>query len=478
MTAGGCLQIHSNAHVVQQMALQRSCRPNLSASAAGYNALCALPRVASKKKALRSVRHKSLISYSANNDREESLEKPEANVTDTLANLSALLNDEEEARLKEEMEERTRKEKEDAAEARRQVGQEREANFRRTMDSILLKQKLQSSLRHLPDGNFADKLKTEVNYIESEPVDKAELQQDGFKDMERTMPIPKDTIKIPILAVPYVGLPGSEVRLNLYEPRWVTLFSKLLEGVSEERPGVLVSPSGKNRLDLSRNELMKGYEEGLELPNVIPGVGRMDESIFCGTNQFGLCYRGIDAKFAQYGTIMTIVEHDVLVDGRILGITAQGAQRFKVLRVLQMEPYAILEGTLVEDEEEDQDTVQQMEAELRPAFSKLLHSIEESDAGYMEALELKDLPESEPVDSFRLVDILLHATPKSGLRFLASTSATERAFYVKETINHMQRAVDLGLTPRICRLLSSLLGAGYIVLGGILITLALELLLG
>eukprot|EP00854_Cymbomonas_tetramitiformis_P024519 gene24519-29825_t len=105
---------------------------------------------------------------------------------------------------------------------------------------------------------------------------------------------------------------------------------------------------------------------------------------------------------------MTIVEHDVLVDGRILGITAQGAQRFKVLRVLQvyntfnlsplmapyvvtlgiscqsqkasvlpvaskMEPYAILEGTLVEDEEEDQDTVQQMEAELRPAFSKLLH---------------------------------------------------------------------------------------------------------
>jgi hypothetical protein len=70
------------------------------------------------------------------------------------------------------------------------------------------------------------------------------------------------------------------VRLNLFEPRWLILFAKLM---AEKMPLVLLG-TGENRINLARDKTVQAYEAGDdEAYDIVPGRGRMDETDFVGT---------------------------------------------------------------------------------------------------------------------------------------------------------------------------------------------------
>ena len=175
---------------------------------------------------------------------------------------------------------------------------------------------------------------------------------------------------IPIVPYPFVCMPGSQVRLNLFEPRWLMLFAKLLmqdvppaaaatatanaaitaaaaatpaaatpaatsasaasasptsaaatttppaprrlpplvlEGAIGEKPG---------RIDLSRIPQVRAYDSGEDSPqDFVPGFGRMDETPFVGTGTFGALYRRGDGRVAGVGTAMRLVGRCRLTPG-------------------------------------------------------------------------------------------------------------------------------------------------------------------
>ena len=155
---------------------------------------------------------------------------------------------------------------------------------------------------------------------------------------------------IPVVPYPFVCLPGSKVRLNLFEPRWLTLFAKLIasrdaadadaapnENANENAPLVLDGArEDGNRIDLSRNEMCRAYEAppGDDAPrfDVVPGAGRMDERDLVARGVFGALYRRPDGKVAGVGTAMRVAAHDVIIDGKLLSVYGEGDFRFKVLR--------------------------------------------------------------------------------------------------------------------------------------------------
>merc|ERR1711871_4458 len=135
--------------------------------------------------------------------------------------------------------------------------------------------------------------------------------------------------------------PGELITLVLFEPRWISLFSKLTsDGNSPNATGTLKSASGSNDASLDvgpQAKVLKWYEldpskkkekeelmESLQdyFPyywNVKPGYGRLDESPFVGTNRFAVIYKpfgfeeviGLQGKAAAVGTIAEIVATDV-----------------------------------------------------------------------------------------------------------------------------------------------------------------------
>ena len=172
---------------------------------------------------------------------------------------------------------------------------------------------------------------------------------------------------IPVVPYPFVCLPGSKVRLNLFEPRWLTLFAKLIasrdaadadaapnENANENAPLVLDGArEDGNRIDLSRNEMCRAYETppGDDAPrfDVVPGAGRMDERDLVARGVFGALYRRPDGKVAGVGTAMRVAAHDVIIDGKLLSVYGEGDFRFKVLRVRQVNPYLVVDAVPLTD---------------------------------------------------------------------------------------------------------------------------------
>jgi hypothetical protein len=112
---------------------------------------------------------------------------------------------------------------------------------------------------------------------------------------------------------------------------------------------------GENRIDLSRNPVVQAYESGAPDAqyDVVPGIGRMEETPFVGTRQFGALYRRADGKVAGVGTAMHVAAHDVVVNGKLLSIYGAGQARFKVLRVRQINPYLVVDAVPLLDQEEE-----------------------------------------------------------------------------------------------------------------------------
>lgn len=164
---------------------------------------------------------------------------------------------------------------------------------------------------------------------------------------------------VPIVPYPYVCLPGSRARLNLFEPRWLTLFAKLTRESTDGKDLVLEGARDNNRIDLGRNPMMRAYEaddgtydeDGKETYDIVPGKGRFDETPFVGTNAFGSLFRRADGKLAGTGTLMEVEAHDVVVDGQLLSVYAKGTSRFRVLRVRQANPYVVVDAVPIDVDE-------------------------------------------------------------------------------------------------------------------------------
>jgi len=155
---------------------------------------------------------------------------------------------------------------------------------------------------------------------------------------------------VPIVPYPYVCLPGSRARLNLFEPRWLTLFAKLLAAEGSDG-STLEGARDNNRIDLGRNPSVRAYEADDDgTYDIVPGKGRFDETPFVGTGAYGSLFRRADGKLAGVGTLMRVEAHDVVVDGQLLSVYAKGTSRFRVLRVRQANPYIVVDAVPIDAE--------------------------------------------------------------------------------------------------------------------------------
>lgn len=312
---------------------------------------------------------------------------------------------------------------------------------------------------------------------------------------------------LPIVPYPYVCLPGSLVRLNLFEPRWLTLFAKMLTKKSEYKSDNLVLEGARdtNRIDLARNLMVRAYEaEDTGEFDIVPGSGRFDEGDFVGTQSFGALYRGTDGKVACVGSVMKVEAHDVVVDGQLLSVYAKGTTRFKVLRVRQVNPYLVVDAVPIGDEEflrkvekdDNKKTVQSFtnnivrgsadeadrgvvaglepveckedEPSLTPLVSAagLARTVErliQQDKYYSEAVGLEeawrstDLKKSvNGMNDFDVANAMLYAKPELALALLACEDDAKRVAMTENFVFGMEAAIAAGLTPRKARLLKSL----------------------
>ena len=277
--------------------------------------------------------------------------------------------------------------------------------------------------------------------------------------------------QIPIIPYGHVVVPGARAKLNLFEPRWLTLFSKLLkpEDAEEDRTILTSHEWGGSRdaktIDFSKVEMIADYESGERRFDIVPGANRYPEDGFVGTNAFGAVYRGIDGKIAGLGVKMEIEAHDVAVDGILLSVCARAsANRFKILRVVQTEPYLIVDAVPYDDDFSNAS----MDEDVSEAEQNLLDALEtlkSNDNYYYEAVGLqydedpstgkisvKKLIEPE-FKSFTFSEIFLYNKDDVALQILASKSPKERAEIVTNIAKQMKAGMKFGLNPRNARVL-------------------------
>ena len=142
-------------------------------------------------------------------------------------------------------------------------------------------------------------------------------------------------------------------------------------------------------IDLSKVEMIADYESGERRFDIVPGANRYPEDGFVGTNAFGAVYRGIGGKIAGLGVKMEIEAHDVAVDGILLSVCARAsANRFKILRVVQTEPYIIVDAVPYDDDFANAS----MDEDVSEAEQNLLDALEtlkSNDNYYYEAVGLQ-----------------------------------------------------------------------------------------
>ena len=277
--------------------------------------------------------------------------------------------------------------------------------------------------------------------------------------------------QIPIIPYGHVVVPGARAKLNLFEPRWLTLFSKLLkpEDAEEDRRILTSHQWGGTRdaktIDFSKIEMMADYESGERRFDIVPGANRYPEDNFVGTNAFGAVYRGVDGKIAGLGVKMEIEAHDVAVDGILLSVCARAsAKRFKILRVVQTEPYIIVDAVPYDDDFANASMDEDV-SEAEQCLLDSLATLKTNDGYYYEAIGLpndedpstgnisvKKLIEPE-FKSFAFAEIFLYNKDDIALKILASKSPKERADMVTAIAKQMRAGMKFGLSPRNARVL-------------------------
>ena len=294
--------------------------------------------------------------------------------------------------------------------------------------------------------------------------------------------------QVPVIPYPFVATPGSYVRLNLFEPRWLTLFSKLIPSKDEVKEGenaagatdeegfrkrrVLRGLDGRQKIDLNDLQIIDAYEKGERTFDIVPGFGRLPEDDFVNTNAFGAVFRGLDGQIAGVGTMMEVQSHDVVVDGRLLAVCAKGKRRFKILRVAQTEPYIIVDAVPIEDDESTSTSANEaMDVENAEKVNEVFELMNKVDPYYMEAIGLTDVSKKDVqgMNEFDLANVMLYTHPTLALKLLASTDAAKRKRVIQATAKNFKRAIELGFTSRKSRLLFSAVNFSTVFAVGFLI---------
>jgi len=133
---------------------------------------------------------------------------------------------------------------------------------------------------------------------------------------------------LPIFPLGVVALPAAVVPLMIFEARYRVLFNTLLAG-------------------------MPDIEEGLV----------QEDSDWCGTKRFGMCYVDQEGRMAAIGTTLEITDFDNVPDGRLL-VNNKGCEKFKVLRVVKEKPVLVCEVETVPEEDEHADGIASLAKEV------------------------------------------------------------------------------------------------------------------
>ena len=440
---------------------------------------------------------------------------------DSLASLSALLGEDEaeaKARAEAEAADARRAEAQAKERASKEQRSAREKAFKKGDASTTRIQRLQAVFLDVPLG-FLDSPfeKTFSGYDLSDDTKWFKLPQEVFDKVtgERFVVLDDDDAKefeavnnaaeegkeivrqpgefqVPVIPYPFVAVPGSYVRLNLFEPRWLTLFSKLIPGTKTgakdgfedtdeagfKLRGILEGVDGRKKINLNGSRVIDAYESGDRMFDIVPGYGRMPEDSFEATNAFGAVYRGIDGRIAGVGTMMDICAHDVVVDGKLLAVVAKGQKRFKVLRVAQTEPYVIVDAVPIEDDESiastDDAAMRKVDDANAESVMDVMTTLNKVDPYYMEAIGLTDFSKDDLKDmnEFDLANIMLYTHPTLALKLLAMTDAKKRKAVVGAAAKGVLTSLNFGFTPRKSRLLFSFVNLGVLFgLGFVLLSL-------
>ena len=292
--------------------------------------------------------------------------------------------------------------------------------------------------------------------------------------------------QVPCIPYPFVATPGSYVRLNLFEPRWLTLFSKLIPPTPGDEAATAASTSamqavktdeeefrqatgrrvlrglnGKQKIDLNTLRIIDAYETGERTFDIVPGFGRLPEDEFMNTNAFGAVFRGLDGQIAGVGTMMNVQSHDVVVDGRLLSVCAKGEKRFKILRVAQTEPYIIVDAVPIEDAAP---TSESGDLASVDAVNEVFDLMKKVDPYYMEAIGLDNVSKRDLKDmnEFDLANVMLYSHPTLALRLLACDDVEKRRRVILASAKSFKKAIELGFTPRKSRLLTTIVNFGLL----------------
>lgn len=208
------------------------------------------------------------------------------------------------------------------------------------------------------------------------------------------------TQTLPIFPLGIVALPQADVPLQIFEARYRVLFNTLLAG-----------------------------EEGV-LEDLV-----QDDSPFKGTKRFGMCYTDRDG-LSKHGTVLEIVEHKLLEDGRILILT-KGRERFMVHDIKQERPVLLCSVQLIHDEEEDDEALRDLAAEVRDLFRRTLelngrYKKIEIDEKTLNPPELENLSPSDL--SFWITSMFAEAVSQQQ-KMLEMRSARERLESVKKVLS-------------------------------------------
>jgi Lon protease-like protein len=444
----------------------------------------------------------------------ETKKKTKITVSETLTALDSLLGEDPKQRSEREADERMKKSFEKTERERylreknRERYEERRKRFERAVIKSTSKQRLQAMFLEsfLLPSRFRKENKIEFFAMPEELFDKRtnerflkESSSSSATKGEKKIKRQANEFQIPIIPYGHVVLPGARAKLNLFEPRWLTLFSKLLKEEEAENDRTIMtsfrnsdSNSQKKSIDFSKIEMMKDYESGERNEKrfeIVPGFNRYPEDQFVNTNAFGALFRGVDGKIAGLGVKMEIEAHDVAVDGILLSICARAsAERFKVLRIVQTEPYIIVDAIPYEDDfnaATSQDLVEDV-TEAEKSLIESLETLSKNDNYYYNAVGLsefedpngkvsiKKILEDVAFKSFAFAEIFLYNKDDVAFEVLASRSAKERADIVNSVAKQMNAGMKYGLNPRNARILRILTFWGSLFAAGSCLSLFRE----
>ena len=280
----------------------------------------------------------------------------------------------------------------------------------------------------------------------------------------------EDVFRLPVVPVSYPVLPGENFHLYTSEPRFQTLFGKLIFG--EEVAAISPSTEDQDEPVINFDADIFSRYESIDYKSrnyidkkrtLVAGHNRLNEDMFAGTNAFvTLFLDGKTGKLSGNGVKMNIDSYDVheKQDGyNDLSIYASASsERIRVLRVVQTAPYIIVDAIQVCDakvEEEEEKKEELHLREIKESFFDFLRKYsrtgeedssilqrggeylstsfvfegefsKDEPAGFAES-DISYLRRNKVIkDEYALGSIFLRRSPDLTLRLLASNSRKER----------------------------------------------------